>query len=116
MALDLQTKLQQAKLKIFGLNDAPPPTTAAISSSNNKKASHLMLDADFYDVMSTNDLNETDLFGKDKLISYENMFKQNQNMRNYNRPTMRVIESINESNPPLERRKKPEIPLLHKYF
>ena len=73
MALDLQTKLQQAKLKIFGLNptndnDSMPPGAII-------KKQH-MFDTDFYDT-TTNDLNETDLFGKDKLISYENMFKQN---------------------------------------
>jgi hypothetical protein len=66
MALDLQTKLQQAKLKIFGLNP---------SSDNDPLKKQHIFDADFYDT-TTNDLNETDLFGKDKLISYENMFKQ----------------------------------------
>ena len=72
MALDLQTKLQQAKLKIFGLNPAndDAPGNSGSHTINSKK--HM----DFYD-FNTNDLDETELFGKDKLINFENMFKQN---------------------------------------
>ena len=69
MALDLQTKLQQAKLKILSLNPAGGENLNA--AAPGKKPS------DYYELNGANDLDETDLFGKDKLISYENMFKQN---------------------------------------
>jgi hypothetical protein len=76
MALDLQTKLQQTKLKLFGFNpnDDSFNFTTNVSGSNNYNSN---VNANSSNEKSNNNIDEIFSDSKEKMIMLESMFKSN---------------------------------------